>query len=65
VQVIAAGQSDGTLVLYDVEDGEPLQRRQVHVHPISAAAWLEVVQPAGACAECPPRYGPSLEHDAS
>lgn len=42
-KVLAGGQADGTLVLYDVEDGEALQSRQVHMDPISTAEWLEVV----------------------
>eukprot|EP00959_Pyramimonas_sp_CCMP1952_P165012 3449255-Pyramimonas_sp.AAC.1 len=44
-KAIAAGQEDGTVVVYDVEDGEALQRRRVHMDPIASACWLEAPQP--------------------
>ena len=37
---LAAGQEDGTLELYDVEDGEVLARRRVHMQRVTAACWV-------------------------
>jgi hypothetical protein len=36
------GEEDGTLELYDVENGEVLERRRVHMERVTAAAWVQV-----------------------
>ncbi|KAK3272105.1 Anaphase-promoting complex subunit 4 [Cymbomonas tetramitiformis] len=41
-KAIATGQEDGSIVLYDVEDGEVLHRSKVHVEHVTCVCWSEV-----------------------
>ena len=43
---LAAGHADGSVTLYDVEDGEQLSRHREHPSPLCLFSWVEAA-PAG------------------
>lgn len=43
---LAAGHADGSVTLYDVEDGEQLSRHREHPSPLCLFSWVEAT-PAG------------------
>jgi len=56
---LAAGHADGSVTLYDVEDGEQLSRHREHPSPLCLFSWVEAA-PAGESAARESPYVGSL-----
>ena len=50
---LAAGHADGSVTLYDVEDGEQLSRQREHPSPLCLFSWVEAAPVEGGGRESP------------